>query len=79
MPDCAHCGKHTLEPEHHMKLKSRGGSDDPQNLVQLCGRFEDDCHGKVHRYEGDWTKRFRTHSWQEESMTEADAERGNDQ
>lgn len=31
---------------HHKKWRASGGSDDPSNLVVLCGR----CHAKVHSY-----------------------------
>ena len=67
---CANCGKWTHEPPHHKKYRSRGGSNDHINMVTLCGRFEDDCHGKVHRHEGAWTAKFRTSRYQDEGETE---------
>ncbi len=64
LPNCA--GKDGLEP-HHMKFRSRGGSDDPVNLVSLCRN----CHDKVHaHFLG--TGRWRTFSWQDEGYTEDD-------
>ena len=77
---CRNCLVYTTEKEHHMMYKSRGGSDDPINLVRLCGPFdnkecEDGCHGKVHRQPWlGWTKQYRTFSWQNEGETEADVE-----
>jgi len=76
--NCAHCGKWTSEPPHHKKYKSRGGSNDPINMVSLCGRFENDdgngdCHGKVHREPWlEWTKKYRTSRYQDEGESEAD-------
>ncbi len=63
-PGCANEGHHA----HHMKYRSRGGSNSLENLALLC--FP--CHEKVHaNYEG--TERLRTHGWQTEGRTEADA------
>jgi len=53
---------------HHKKLKSRGGSDDMINILATCQK----CHNDIHLYEAG-TAKFRTHSWQEEGQTEADA------
>lgn len=42
---CQLCGKkHTLLEVHHIIWRSRGGSDDEDNLITLCH----DCHSKVH-------------------------------
>lgn len=53
---------------HHMKLRSRGGSDDPVNIRYVCAT----CHEAITNHRGEWTKAFRTHSWQEEGETEAE-------
>jgi hypothetical protein len=40
---CVDCGEKTSSPEiHHIKPRSRGGLDNPDNLVTLCPR----CHRK---------------------------------
>ena len=52
---------------HHVKLRSRGGSNDPGNILHLCGP----CHRAV-TVMRPGTERFRTHSWQQEGRTEAD-------
>ncbi len=43
---CQLCGKkHTLLEVHHIIWRSRGGSDDEDNLITLCH----DCHDKIHK------------------------------
>lgn len=43
--NCQLCGKkHTLLEVHHIIWRSRGGSDDEDNLITLCH----DCHSKIH-------------------------------
>lgn len=42
---CQNCGKTKCKLEvHHIVFKSKGGSDEPENLITLCH----DCHWKVH-------------------------------
>lgn len=42
---CQLCGKkHTLLEVHHIIWRSRGGSDDEDNLIMVCH----DCHSKIH-------------------------------
>lgn len=42
---CQHCGKKHVRLEvHHVIWKSKGGTDDENNLITLCV----DCHWKVH-------------------------------
>ena len=55
---------------HHIKFRSRFGSNDLINLVMLCTG----CHEAVHKGKEGWAKRYRTHKWQFEGRTEADAE-----
>ena len=59
-----------LEP-HHKKYRSRGGSDKLINLALLCHK----CHDCVHGITGDWTKKYRTFSFQKEGETEYDYEK----
>ena len=59
-----------LEP-HHVKYRSRGGSDKLINLALLCHK----CHDCVHGITGDWTKKYRTFSFQNEGETEYDYEK----
>ena len=64
---CDHCGSRTGVALHHKKFRSRGGSNDPINLVPLCLK----CHADVHAYRGAWAKKYRTHRHQQEGKTEA--------
>lgn len=41
---CPFCGK-TIEHYHHIKPRSEGGSNRPENLVGLCS----DCHARIHK------------------------------
>ena len=48
---CVRCGNDihwTLHSVHHRKLRSQGGTDDPWNLIVLCGSGTQGCHGIVH-------------------------------
>lgn len=65
---CDRCGTSRNVQMHHRKYRSRGGSDDPKNLVPLCRV----CHFDVHSHKPG-TEKWRTHRWQEEGQTEADA------
>lgn len=41
---CEYCGnRHNLE-QHHLKRRSQGGGDEPENLITLCR----ECHTKHH-------------------------------
>lgn len=43
---CPFCtGGDFLDPPHHIKFKSRGGSDTEENLILLCNI----CHGLIHQ------------------------------
>lgn len=53
---------------HHKKYKSRGGSDRPTNIAHVCTP----CHTAIHAHLAG-TAKFRTHRWQEEGRSEADA------
>lgn len=41
---CERCGKPATGEPHHIRYRSQGGSDIPENLIQLCF----DCHRGVH-------------------------------
>ena len=42
---CQHCGKQNVRLEvHHIKFRSQGGSDRPDNLITLCGKCHKDLH-----------------------------------
>lgn len=43
-PYCERCGKPATGEPHHLRYRSHGGSDIPENLIQLCF----DCHRAVH-------------------------------
>jgi len=76
---CEHCGRIVVAPTitekrfnlHHKKFRVRCDAkkedvNDIMNLAVLC----EVCHGDVHAYRGDWTKRYRTHRHQKIGMTE---------
>lgn len=41
---CELCGRPCAGEPHHIKTRGAGGSDVPENLIQLCGR----CHRAAH-------------------------------
>ena len=51
---------------HHIKLKSRGGKDGP--TMRVC--FE--CHRAITDHIGEWTRKYRQHSWQSGDERESD-------
>ena len=53
---------------HHIKYRSRGGSDELINLALLCTI----CHADTHLHKGEWSRKYRSHAWQPEGDTEAD-------
>ncbi len=42
---CILCGREGTSPPHHVQFKSRGGSDDMDNLATLCLADHEDAHG----------------------------------
>jgi 5-methylcytosine-specific restriction protein A len=40
---CEQCGKRAVDI-HHVKHRSQGGTDEPENLIALCR----ECHEKIH-------------------------------
>lgn len=49
---------------HHRKMRSRGGTDNPVNLVACCLA----CHNHVHANPRDASERgFLLHSWEDET------------
>jgi hypothetical protein len=44
---CRECGYYKHLEVHHIIPKSKGGTDDPKNLVTLCQRCHDKKHGIV--------------------------------
>jgi len=67
---CRHCQVRVpfgRFPIHHKKYRSRGGSNDPINLVLLCL----DDHTKTHAGKKSHAK-YRTRSWQNEGESEAE-------
>jgi hypothetical protein len=44
---CSRCDRTENLEKHHIKFKSRGGTDDPNNLQFLCK----DCHDLLHSEE----------------------------
>jgi 5-methylcytosine-specific restriction endonuclease McrA len=39
---CEYCGKRAIDP-HHIKYRSHGGDNNPNNLIALCR----DCHENI--------------------------------
>jgi 5-methylcytosine-specific restriction endonuclease McrA len=44
---CQECGYYKHLEVHHIVPKSKGGGDNPENLITLCTR----CHGRIHGFE----------------------------
>lgn len=63
------CDNAAMPGVHHKKSRARGGSDDPKNTMRVCWG----CHVAITTHQGEWTKKYRTHSWQREGQTEEDA------
>ena len=55
---------------HHIKARSRGGSNYPINLLAVCRP----CHDAIERHRPG-TDKFRTWSWQKEGSRESDSKR----
>jgi len=62
------CNNEAMPGVHHKKLRKRGGTDSPENTMKVCF----DCHRAIHDHMGEWTKRYRTFSWQIEGQSEED-------
>jgi 5-methylcytosine-specific restriction endonuclease McrA len=45
---CQVCGSMQNLQVHHLKLRSRSGGDEEQNLITLCAA----CHERIHRKSG---------------------------
>jgi hypothetical protein len=45
---CRRCSRTADLNIHHRKLRSQGGTNDPENLVTLCGSGTTGCHGWAH-------------------------------
>ena len=52
---CQVCGSMQNLQVHHLKLRSRSGGDEEQNLITLCA----ECHERVHRKAGHCKARLR--------------------
>jgi 5-methylcytosine-specific restriction endonuclease McrA len=52
---CQECGYYKHLEVHHIIPRSKGGSDDPSNLITLCTR----CHGKKHGFKKRENRRAR--------------------
>ena len=51
---CQVCGSMQNLQVHHLKLRSRSGGDEEQNLITLCA----ECHEQVHRKAGHYKARL---------------------
>ncbi len=52
LPYCQKCGR-TDAPigRHHIKKRSQGGDDTPENRIDLCEAYAYTCHRKADAYE----------------------------
>jgi ribosomal protein S27AE len=67
---CVRCGDSIMFARvsvHHRKLRAQGGTDDPTNLITLCGSGNLGCHGLVHSRRKDIGELFGyiVASWQD--------------
>lgn len=48
---CADCGEYVGQRMeiHHKLPRSKGGNNNPENLIGLCGEEKNDCHEKWDR------------------------------
>jgi len=47
---CQYCDCYTENAPHHIIYRSHGGDDSMENLITLCGLFENNCHWKLHHH-----------------------------
>lgn len=52
---CQECGYYKHLEVHHIVPRSKGGTDDPKNLITLCQR----CHGKKHGFKNRENRRAK--------------------
>lgn len=45
---CVACGAREGLHHHHLVPKAKGGTDDDNNFITLCGAGEGSCHAKIH-------------------------------
>jgi len=64
--DGIRCSNPATSP-HHKKSRARGGNDDLNNLIDTCFSH----HRAIEDHKGEWTKQYRTYSWQKEGETES--------
>ena len=50
--NCRHCGAFTTEPPHHVIFRSQRGSNNSENLIQLCYN----CHYEIHHGKNSFKK-----------------------
>ena len=48
---CRYCGTEYGLHVHHIKYRSEGGSNDPDNLITLCFKHHDTVHSDKKRYQ----------------------------
>jgi 5-methylcytosine-specific restriction endonuclease McrA len=58
---CQECGYYKHLEVHHIIPRSKGGSDDPENLVTLCQRCHDKKHGREYRETNGFKHNKRNH------------------
>jgi hypothetical protein len=51
---CRVCGSTNLVQVHHIQFRSKGGGNEPENLIALCGDCHDGAHNKVRNYLPPW-------------------------
>ncbi len=54
---CQECGCYTMHSPHHIVFLSQNGSDTMDNMVTLCGFFQNNCHRKAHDHKLRITKK----------------------
>jgi len=52
---CRFCGSYVEHPAlHHVRYRSQGGKNHPDNLISLHWMFAPRCHEKIHGNKGRW-------------------------
>lgn len=64
--ECRLCGVRRGLERHHLIPRSQGGEDRDENLVPLCGPFENACHRKITENDPEALSLLRGRLWPEE-------------
>lgn len=64
--ECRICGVRRMLERHHLVPRSQSGEDRDENLVPLCGPFENACHQRVTENDPEALSTLRSRLYPEE-------------